>query len=197
MGRTAPIHGRHRAVHHGLAIQLFIFLALVKVLAAAQQVGPAGSDSVSSEAERSGTELLCALCITVRDLQPRMWMDFLCHHISLGFDRIFVFFDETEPSLSLLEATFSFGDVISVMKSGEDLKAMWKNTTIWSKMSSHLDEVMVRQVRCHALVKGNKGFHKCVDMTSAADMYLWHFLSATQGVSVESRNDLQGKEEFA
>ena len=72
---------------------------------------------------------------------------FLTYHFSIGFDRIFLFFDDEFDPMIPLAASFPG---VTVIKNDASLKAEWKKTRIYSRnadVTSFIDEeVMARQL---------------------------------------------------
>lgn len=85
----------------------------------------------------------CAIVTTLKNAEQLLW-SFINYHLAIGFDKIYLFFDDKDdPSIGIAEQYAK----VKVIRNDEKLIEKWKSTALFSSMADFLNkEVMSRQV---------------------------------------------------
>ena len=68
-------------------------------------------------------------------------------HLYIGFERLYIFFDDASETDSVALARAAGGDAVVVWQRGEELRRKWSLQASWEKMAPHCDkDVQIRQL---------------------------------------------------
>lgn len=104
-------------------------------------------DKLFSETPPNGSLGRAAVCSTMKDVQHRItsWVQW---HLHLGFERLYIFFDDANETESVRLAQAAGGGAVIVLTRGSEyLTTAWKRQPSWTGMGHDADkDVQIRQL---------------------------------------------------